>query len=247
LLVAMACTRSNPAYQPEAIGEDASAPTADAAPKLMADVAPPVEAPPALLAPDAAADQWPPAPAQVSLTEPDNSPPVMPANPGGNAFGDWCGEGRVLIGVLGTSEYEDLVGLNSAQARCADLTLTSDPPWLVRTGDGANLARHGTTGPRRHDATCPPNQVVVGIEAAAGQWIDRMYVHCAALTVRQESRGYVVVIEPPTRLEVPLGPPAKTGFTASPCPAGKIAVGIEGNSGLAVDWVSLRCARPTLR
>jgi hypothetical protein len=246
-LVAAACTRANPAYYPEEPPDQSAVDAAadaflKSAPDLAADV------PPDLVGPDASAPQpdAPPPPTAFSFIEPAPSPAIRPANPGGLPFGDSCGGGRVLVGVIGTSQYPNIDGLNSVQARCAELVLTAGPPALSTRNSTTPTAR-GTVGPRRHDGTCPQDQVVVGVEAATGQWINRMYVQCAALMVRQEPSGYSVVIGAATRLEVPLGPPSQSGFTISRCPEGKLAVGMEGSSGYAVDWFALRCARPTLR
>jgi len=131
------------------------------------------------------------------------------------------------------------------QARCAELTVTSS--LQIGTGASVVLAPHGTVTSVHHDGSCPANQVITGLEGATGQWIERVYVYCAPLAVRQVSGRPTAVVEAPTRMEVPLGPPTPNPFAAVHCPAGAIAVGIEGNSGFAVDLLALRCARPTLR
>jgi hypothetical protein len=242
-LVAAACTRPNPAFQPQGQVEVESidAGSLPGARRLPDGALPP--------SPDVALDlaglETPPGPAGVALTDPSGSPPIAPRAPGGMPFGASCGPNRVLTGLIGTSGAGGLVGLDSVQPRCADLLL--DPPLVLGTGDSIALAEYGTVGDVRYDGTCPANQVVTGIEGATGQWIDRLYVFCAALTVRQTPGGLAAAVEAPTRLEVPVGPPSQGSVTAAHCPAGAIAVGIEGNSGFAVDLLALRCARPTLR
>jgi len=240
VLATIACTRANPAYRPEGQREDGgedSAPVPDAA-VTFASLA---DAPPDLAGPDR------PAPAGLALIDPAGSPPIAPPDPGGRPFGDACGPDRVLTGLIGTSGALTAMGLDSVQARCAQLTVSTTAPILIGTGDSAVLAAHGTVGGARRAGICPANQVITGLEGAVGQWIDRLYVHCAALEVRMVAGDLTVVVEPPTRLEIPLGSPTPNGLIAADCPAGAIAVGIEGNSGLAVDLLALRCARPTLR
>jgi hypothetical protein len=243
VLAAIACTRANPAYQPQGLREDGGQ---DAAPQPVPDAALSfaslADAPPDLVGPEA-----PPAPTGLALIDPSGSPPIAPPDPGGRPFGESCGPGRVLTGLIGTSGALTAMGLDSVQARCAELTFTTAPAIMIGTGNSVALAAHGTVGGARREGICPANQVITGLEGAVGPWIDRLYVHCAALTVRIVAGGLDVVIEAPTRLEIPLGSPTPNALMPAHCPPGAVAVGIEGNSGLAVDLLALRCARPTLR
>jgi hypothetical protein len=241
-LVAAGCTRSNPAFRPAGVEPgDADLPALSSALRDAAAILSP--APDA--APDLATSEAPPASATVSLTDPSGSPPIAPRAPGGAPFGASCGPNRVLTGLIGTSDADGLIGLDSVQPRCAELLLRA--PLVLGTGDSIALAAYGTVGDRRYDVSCPAGQVITGLEGTTGQWIDRLYVYCAALTVRQAAGGLTAAVEAPTRLDAPLGPPSQGSLTTAHCPAGAVAVGIEGNSGFAVDLLALRCARPTLR
>jgi hypothetical protein len=240
LLCLIACTRANPAYYPtEGPAPDASAAVVVAPDATAPDSAPPVrDAEPAV--PDAAAVT------AVVFTEEEVSGAVVPASPGGEGFDDPCGAGRVLIGLVGSAGYPSLSGVDSLQARCADVVLAGKPRGFG-TGTATTLAVRGTQGPTRQDGTCPADQVVVGFEATTGQWIDRLYVYCATVSIEVKSNLAAVVIGEAVRLPVALGTPSAGVFEQVRCDAGKVAVGIRGASGYALDWLALRCARPTLR
>ena len=236
LILLLGCTRPNPAFYPEGPSRDAAAKAApDAAATAIAslDTAP--------LPPDTTAPA-PDAALSLVFTEVRSSPGVVPASPGGKDFSDECETGQVLTGLVVTSGEPDLNGLNSVQGRCA---LAAVNTGTFTTGPGQVQRAHGTVGPTRQEGTCPPDQVVVGFEATTGQWIDRMFLYCSALTVDASSRA--ITVGPATRLPLPLGPPAPGLFELVLCEEGKVAVGILGASGLAVDWFALRCARPELR
>jgi hypothetical protein len=250
LLLALACTRANPAYFPtDGTSPPIDRPPPDAAAAAIAplDAAPP---PPdaAPLDADAAAD----AASGVTFTDPGFSMEVMPANPGGEGFDDPCGPGEVLVGLVGTvgtnlfGANSDLLGVNSVQARCA-AAVTAGKPGGFGTGASRALAAHGTEGPDRQNATCPADQVIVGFEGTTGQWIDRLYVHCASVEVQKGTGFPLVIIGEGTRLPVGLGKDTPETLQLVRCDTGKIAVGIRGASGLAVDSFGLRCARPQLR
>jgi hypothetical protein len=196
----------------------------------------------AVTAPDAAASSDA-IPALVFMDE-VTTVGVRPVNPGGEEFEDPCEAGRVLVGLVGTAG-PDINGVNSVQARCAELVLGK--PRGFGTENPRTLAVHGVAGPDGQDATCPPDQVVVGFEGSTGQWIDRLYVDCAPVSFQSSNRLAVVSVGTATRLPVELGQPAQGILQMVRCEKGKIAVGIRGAAGRAVDWLGLRCARPTLR
>jgi hypothetical protein len=239
LVLLVACTRANPAYYPT---EGTSLPPVDQPLLDAAPLAPtPDAAPPA---PDTMPDAAPAL--ALVFTEEELTSGVMPTSPGGDEFDDPCGPGRVLTGLVGSSEYPTLRGLDSVQARCAEVVREGKPRGFG-TGNTTTLAVRGTQGPARHDATCPADQVVVGFEGTTGQWIDNLYVDCAAVSIEVKSNLAVVKIGEPMRLPVALGSPSQGVLESVHCDAGKVAVGIGGASGYAVDRIALRCARPTLR
>jgi len=245
LVLLFACTRANPAFYPT---EGTSLPPVDQPPPDAADPSPtPDAAPPAPDTTDPTSAMPDAGPTLVLVfTEEELTSGVMPASPGGDEFDDPCGPGRVLTGLLGSSEYPTLRGLDSVQARCAEV-VREDKPRGFGTGSATTLPVRGTQGPARQDATCPADQVVVGFEGTTGQWIDSLSVYCATVSIEVKSNLAVVQIGQPMRLPVALGSPSQGVLDSVHCDTGKVAVGIRGASGYAVDRIALRCARPALR
>jgi hypothetical protein len=250
-LLAANCTRPNPAYL---IEQDAhAADQADAAIAVDAgsadlagpDLAPPAVAPPPLdAAPDTSPEAALAAPIGIAFEDPSDSPVIAPS-PGGTSFSDACPGTRALTALAGSTSAV-ILGLDSVQGRCADLALEGMGPFGITTGDSGTLPLRGELGPIRQSVVCPQRQVIVGFEAASGTWIDRVYVYCAPLTITETAGGLTLVVGAGVRLPTPVGSASLGAFTSSQCDPGKVAVGLRGAEGVAIDRLALHCARPRL-
>jgi hypothetical protein len=110
----------------------------------------------------------------------------------------------------------------------------------VTTSPGAVLAVQGTAPADTWTQTCPAGQVVVAFVGRSGAALDQAAFECASLAVDLDagslSLGPLVVLT------------AAGGDGGSPfqseCPAGQLARGLVGRSGVWVDELGLACASP---
>ena len=259
--LALACTRPNPAFWPpdhhaDQNDPEESAPDAAAPGLAPRDVAPPdttvASVPDAEESTDATANpdtatgpDAPPPPGGIALGDPGGSPILRPGE-GGDGFSDGCGPGQALVGLSGSSSRGTLPGLTSVRGHCAQLAITGTGPYQVVTTNSHKLDWHGSVEDTRYEALCPQDQVVVGFDGMAGSWIDQLVVWCATVSIDEGPAGYAIKLGPPVRLGTALGRPGLGPMITGGgrCDPGKIAVGIQGASGLAVDRFGLDCARP---
>jgi hypothetical protein len=208
----------------------------------------PADVPPDLAdAPPSPADVTPDlaeaGPAGPTITFTGSSSILHAPGAGGTAFSAACGgSNQALTGLLGTSG--GVSGLNSVQGACGVIAVSGAPGLQLTTRPSTTLGPFGPVRPTRHDGSCPANQVVVGFEGASGSWINSLSVYCATLTITANATKYHVTVGAPTRVPTRLGTDGGTPFAARYCPAGEIAVGMLGASGLAIDRFGLYCARP---
>jgi hypothetical protein len=182
-------------------------------------------------------------PTGITLTDPMNSD-VTPGT-GGSDYSQTCADGQALVSFSGTwgGTY---MGLESLQATCGTLGITGSDPYMVTIPpDGAMLGPLGQVSPQMIDGPCPDGQAVVGFEGRSGDWIDQLTFYCAPLTISGAAGSYTLAVgssAPATAI----GPETGSPFSTIMCPDGKIAVGIFGRSGAAIDAIGLQCATPTL-
>ncbi len=239
LVIAAGCSSSaaTPSRRDAAVARAVDARQADATPAPEPVPAPPDSGAP----PDAAAGGGGAAPV-LELTDPADSMLYAPSM-GGSDFTDACMPGQVIIGLRGTSGGM-FQGLNTVEAFCGDIAVTGDGPFDVQTTADGLLGPHGMLGPTMYDGSCPPNQVVVGFDGQSGNWIDALTPYCAPVTVSGTPGAYTVDVgTPPAKLTTIVGDTSGGApFPPVFCPEGKVAVGIAGGSGAAVDRFGLHCA-----
>jgi len=167
----------------------------------------------------------------------------------GTAFNQRCRTNEVLIGYRGTVDPPDVLVnyLRTFTAVCGTLSITGTTTFTVTTTQAETLTTQGTqTGSMPQTALCPANQVVVGFTGRAGGFIDALAFSCAPLTISGASPNYTLSIGTPTDTSA-VGGPGGMPFAAVACPAGTIAVGHAGRSGVDIQAFGLLCARPTLQ
>jgi hypothetical protein len=184
------------------------------------------------------------APTRIDLQDPTNSQ-TTPGS-GGSEFTDACQPGQVLVSFTGTwgGTY---MGLESLQGTCATIGISASAPYQVTlTANGSTLGPYGEVSPQTLDGPCPDGQVVVGFEGRSGDWVDQLTFHCAPLTITDMGGSYKVEVGAANPISMPIGPDTGSPFSSIDCDAGKIAVGIVGRSGAAIDAIGLTCATPTV-
>ncbi|HEU4664310.1 MAG TPA: S8 family serine peptidase [Dokdonella sp.] len=144
---------------------------------------------------------------------------------GGASFGPMhCADGRMAIGLRGRA---GLV-VDRLQLLCAERSLDAAvaTPWVSRAvgGSGGSAAT----------LACPAGQVMAGISARSGWWLDRIAPLCVATTAAGNWVG---------------SPAAGTGAGGSggtstrlTCPRDHAIVSISGKAAAYVDQLRLRCA-----
>jgi hypothetical protein len=183
-------------------------------------------------------------PTGVTLTDPMNSD-VTPGT-GGSEYTDNCADGQVLVSFTGTwgGMY---MGLESLQGACATLGVSSSAPYQVTlTAGGSVLGPHGQESPTTIDGVCPDGQAVTGFEGRSGDWVDQLTFYCSPLTITDNAGTFTLDVGTASPITTAVGPDTGTPFSTISCPTGKIAVGIFGRSGAAIDAVGIVCATPTL-
>jgi hypothetical protein len=160
---------------------------------------------------------------------------------GGTPYVDACPSSQMVVGYMGT--YDPTAYVDSIQVVCGVALVTGGSTYQIIVSPGAILPSHGTTGGSSFTATCPNNQVVVGIYGHSGLYLDQVGFKCAPLTISQNGT-FAISIETVTQLPVSGGPGG--GAFGDTCPTGRVAVGSDVGSGLFVDSIDLRCAVPML-
>jgi hypothetical protein len=166
---------------------------------------------------------------------------------GGSEFTTVCADGEVLVSFTGTwgGTY---MGLESLQATCGAIGVSAAAPYQVTLmPGGTTLGPYGQVSPEMADGACPDGQVVVGFEGRSGDWVDQLLFYCAPLTITENAGSYTLEVGTGAPIMTAVGPGTGTPFSSMSCDPGKIAVGIFGRSGAAVDAIGLQCATPTLK
>jgi len=142
----------------------------------------------------------------------------------------------------GSSEQPDTTAEDASEARAPIPEL---PAVFVLTGSTPTATRGGPQTPTGD--LCPDNEVVVGYSGTVGNpgivVVSSLQLVCAAIDVAGSGPSMLRMLPGTTLAEQ--GAPAGSPFAAM-CPAGQVAVGIHGRSGIAVDQVGFDCAPLTL-
>jgi hypothetical protein len=160
---------------------------------------------------------------------------------------DWCGEGRVLVGISGEIRADGGY-IGRIRAACRDLVLTGSGagPYTVTTASpGLGPTRGTSGGGGTFSASCPASQVVVGFGGRSGGAVDQLTLRCAPLTVRATPTEWVVDIGAVTTT-MPVGGTGGVAFPTTDCAAGHVAVLMRVHAGDAVEAFGLTCNAPRL-
>jgi hypothetical protein len=142
----------------------------------------------------------------------------------------------------GSSEQPDTAAEDAADAGAPIPEL---PAVFVLTGSMPTPTRGGPQTPM--DDLCPGNQAVVGYSGTVGNpgvvIVSSLQLVCGAIDVVGSDPSTLRMLPGATLAEQ--GTPGDSSFAAT-CPAGQVAVGIHGQSGIAVDQLGFDCAPLTL-
>ena len=166
-------------------------------------------------------------------------PPI--GGPGGGQFKVPCHNGQYLNGV------ELRVGddVDAIRPICADSTSVTS----------ANNPFSGGPGGRPLQLRCPMNTPTVialgvGAEGAETVVVNNVHLYCGQLIPNQKTPDYpsavfdgpvAVSSKPPLGIGIG-GAPIRTAGNFQACPAGQVATGVHGRSGVWLDAVGLICA-----
>jgi hypothetical protein len=186
-------------------------------------------------------------PSPVGITLSGTTVSAAIGGPGGHLHPDTCGENDVVIGYAGRTNTmtPPNLFLQSLGTLCGKPALAGSGPYQVTITSSQSLPMRGQEGDLAWQTTCPPNQVVVGLDSKAGAYFMQLALVCAPLTVGGGPGAYALSIGASTTLPAVGGP---TGTVSPPtrCPAGQIAQGNPLHDGVWIDSFSLSCATPSL-
>src|SRR5580658_1330367 len=142
----------------------------------------------------------------------------------------------------GSAQQPDAAAEDAAEAQAPIPEL---PAVFVLTGSTPTATRGGPQTPMPD--LCPGNQVVVGYSGTLGNpgivVVSSLQLVCGAVDVVGSGPSMLRMLAGATLAEQ--GATGDSPFAAM-CPAGQVAVGIHGQSGIAVDQVGFDCAPLTL-
>jgi hypothetical protein len=170
----------------------------------------------------------------------------------GAGYVDVCPADGVLVGYGGTLQDLPVTvnGVDSAiriigslRATCAAVALAG-PGGLVITPTGDPLpARGNETDPAVWSQTCPPGEVIVGVDSQAGLFVDQVSFVCGRLDVVSSPSGPALTVSADSAL-APNGGDGGNVFQDR-CPQGLVARGHDLRSGGWIDAFALVCGTPT--
>ncbi len=179
--------------------------------------------------------------------------PQLGDSTGGSLFGDQCDAGEVLTGLkTAFGQWLDQVrGVCSRMAITAD-TSKSPFSYKVELNGARELLPHPeTTTSAMGELNCPTNQALVGLRvseqpsdptlAASSIVLPRIWISCAALTLKGQPGSYTVDWQAPIEFGPLSGAVANdtAWFAKDATPAPQVPVRLTGSSGLWVDRVGL--------
>jgi hypothetical protein len=179
----------------------------------------------------------PPSRAEAAADGESTTPLSPDSDGGGTNMKLSCGPDRALIGIAGASgQWVDRV-----QGIC--MQVTSDGKWI---GSETMTPTSGGSSGTPYSIRCATNSAVVALSGRAGQWVDKLQVHCKPLSFNGSVTGNMVLAGAAG------GTGGSTGFGPNMCddnrPARALAVFAGGNVIVAntVDRIGLTCSRPAV-
>lgn len=164
----------------------------------------------------------------------------------GTEYRDVCPAGRVLTGYRG--ELRDISATERALLAVSGLSAMCGAPSVDGTSDvqiveGEALATRGEPSVpvvATWSQTCPPGQVIVGVDGRAGLAVDQLAFVCASLRAPSSS----VPVEAAQENVLPAaGGPGGDAFSLR-CPEGQVARGHSVRAGRWLDAYALVCGTP---
>ena len=161
---------------------------------------------------------------------------------GGAPFLDLCPYDEAVVALQGSlAYYVPSLVLGAIQATCASMAV--DPSsGQVTTAPGAVLQVQGTGPASVWTQACPAGQVVVGFVGRSGDALDQAAFECTSLAVDLDAGWFSLG---PRVVLTAAGGDGGLPFQ-SECPAGQLARGLVGRSGVWIDELGLVCASPAL-
>jgi len=163
---------------------------------------------------------------------------------GGTTYLDTCPTGQAAIGFDGrVSGY-----VTGIQVVCGILGFADAPPnWTATAAPGTSLSMRGINPGTSWSRRCPANTFVSSFSGRSGGLVDQLVFQCAPITFSGGGASFTTTIGTSTPLAATPEGTGGSAFAATPCSAGKIAVGAHIQAGDGLDGFGLRCAAPTAR
>jgi len=179
---------------------------------------------------------------------------VLEPGPGGTPFVNRCPAGAVVIGFYGTvddpADPEAKTYLRSAQALCAELTVSPSEPYTITVTPAGALAMHQIAAAKVQMAVCPADQVMTGFAGQSGLWMDSVDVRCAPLSISGVAPNFALVVGTPTKAGTIGGPSGGSPFDPLQCAPGDLAVGQiirTINAGTLLGAFGVECATASIK
>jgi hypothetical protein len=170
----------------------------------------------------------------------------------GTAFVDVCPADGVLVGYSGTLqdvpvEVNGVSGvitvLGSLRGTCASVALSGNGDLVITPTAETVPARGDATQPATWSQACPQGQVIVGVDAQAGIFLDRISFVCGQVDVTLSAAG------PTLSVSVGNALPATGGDGGAAfqdrCAQGQVARGQDLRSGVWINSFALVCGTPS--
>jgi len=154
-----------------------------------------------------------------------------------------CPDDQVVIGYRGTLSSSGIMTVWSLQLVCGRVTLTGQAPFHVGISPGATLPPQGLNGVSPFSATCPTDQVIIGVRGHSGSAIDQVGFGCAPLT--RSPDGTINVDASAGTTAPAYGGPGGVPFDDR-CPAGQVVRGCDTSTANGyLGSVDVICAVPS--
>jgi hypothetical protein len=170
----------------------------------------------------------------------------------GTAYVDVCPADGALVGYGGTLQEVPvevngagamITVIGSLRATCATVALSGNDVLVITPTAETLPARGDATKQATWSQTCPQGEVVVGFDAQAGIFLDRIAFVCGRADVAMSASGPTLTVSVQNALPATGG---DGGYVFQDrCPQGQVARGQDLRSGQWINSFALVCGAPS--
>jgi cysteine-rich repeat protein len=155
---------------------------------------------------------------------------------GGGFFSHMCGPGKGIVGFQATPS-DDNAHLSQVAAICAQINFDRATGSATGSNEAPTAAQGNENHPPITSTTCAGDELVVGFQGDADQFLAGIGLLCAPISVEHG------VFQVGSAHELAMYGPANAQLDpAEPCAAGEVAQVYDGSSGATVDHFGMACA-----